>query len=163
MSSVRFCEYFLSYFTLEPKMSFKSSKCIHVVTLILALVGAGSARADEGSIRLTLIKAGFFIGGSAGSGTLSFHGKNYRVSIGGLSYGLTFGGSETYLRGRVRNIRKPSDVEGIYGAGSAGAAVVRGPTAVVLTNQKGAVLEVSGIQKGLILNLDLSGMALTLR
>jgi len=156
-------DYRLPNFTMEFEMSFQSIKHMHVVTVMFALLGTTSARADEGSIRLTLYKAGFFIGGSAGSGTLSFHGKNYRVSIGGLSYGLTFGGSKTSLRGRVRNIRRPSDVEGVYGAGSAGAAVVRGPTAVLLTNQKGAVLEVSGVQKGLILNLDLSGMALTLR
>ena len=33
----------------------------------------------------------------------------------------------------------------------------------MLTNQKGAVLEVSGRQTGLMVNLDLSGMALSLR
>jgi hypothetical protein len=32
----------------------------------------------------------------------------------------------------------------------------------VLTNQKGAVLELSGSQTGLIVNLDLSGLALSL-
>jgi hypothetical protein len=34
---------------------------------------------------------------------------------------------------------------------------------LVLTNQKGAVLHLSGRQTGLIVSLDLSGMALTLR
>ena len=128
----------------------------------MAAVSLSVARADEGTIRLTLVKAGFVIGGSAGSGTLFFHGRSYPVSIGGLSYGLTFGVSQTVLRGRVRNIRQPSDIEGVYGAGSAGAAIIRGPQAVVLANQKGAVLEVAGVQKGLILNLDLSGMGITL-
>ena len=33
----------------------------------------------------------------------------------------------------------------------------------MLTNQKGAVLQVSGRQTGLMVNLDLSGMALSLR
>jgi hypothetical protein len=121
------------------------------------------AVADTGSITLTVIKAGFVIGGSIGNGTLVFHGRRYPLTLGGLSYGFTFGGSQTTLRGRVRNIRRPSDVEGVYGAGSAGAAIVRGPEAVVLVNHKGAVLEVSGIQRGLILNLDLSGLALSLR
>jgi hypothetical protein len=32
----------------------------------------------------------------------------------------------------------------------------------VLTNQKGVVLEVAGAQTGLIVNLDLSGMAVSL-
>jgi hypothetical protein len=79
-----------------------------------------------------------------------------------LSYGLTFGGSQTNLRGRVSNLVRPSDIEGVYGAGSAGAAVIRGAQAIVLTNQKGAILELSGSQTGLIVNLDLSGLALTL-
>jgi hypothetical protein len=33
----------------------------------------------------------------------------------------------------------------------------------VLTNQKGAVLELSGRQTGLMVNLDLSGLALTIK
>jgi hypothetical protein len=35
--------------------------------------------------------------------------------------------------------------------------------AIVLTNQKGAVLELSGQQVGLIANADLSGLAITLK
>jgi hypothetical protein len=33
----------------------------------------------------------------------------------------------------------------------------------VLTNQKGAILEVSGREVGLLANADLSGLAITLR
>jgi len=33
----------------------------------------------------------------------------------------------------------------------------------VLTNQKGAVLELSGTQVGLLANADLSGLAITMR
>ena len=85
------------------------------------------------------------------------------MSIGGLSYGFTFGGSQTNLSGRVSNIYRPSDVAGVYGAAGAGATVIRGPQAIVLTNQKGALLELSGRQTGLMVNLDLSGMALSLK
>jgi hypothetical protein len=135
-------------------------------TLLVALamlLGASSAHADSGTVRISFIKAGWIIGGSVGNGTLTFRGRTYRLSVGGLSYGLTFGGSQTDLYGRVTNIYHPADIEGVYGAGSAGAAVVRGAQAVVLTNQKGAVLELAGRQTGLIVSLDLSGMALSLR
>ena len=137
-------------------------------TIALALaailaVGLSSARADEGYVRISFIKAGWVIGGSIGSGTLTFRGRTYPLSIDGLSYGFTFGGSQTNLRGRVSNIYRPSDVAGVYGAASAGAAVIRGPQAVILTNQKGAVLELSGNQTGLIVNLDLNGLALSLK
>jgi len=130
---------------------------------ILTISVSTAARADDGYVRISFLKAGWVIGGTVGSGTLTFHGRTYRLSVGGLSYGFTFGGSQTYLQGRVRNIYQPSDIEGVYGAGSAGAAVIRGPQAIVLTNQKGALLELAGGQTGLIVNLDLSGLALTLK
>lgn len=129
-----------------------------------AMIGAATvAKADEGSVRITILKAGFVVGGSAGSGVLTFHGRNYPLSIGGLSYGFTFGASETRFRGRVSNIRSPRDIEGVYGQAGAGAAVARGAQAVVLTNQNGAVLTLAGEQAGLIVSLDLSGLALSLR
>jgi hypothetical protein len=133
------------------------------VALVTVLVASVSAHADSGTIRINFLKAGWVIGGTVGSGTLTFKGRSYPLSIGGLSYGLTFGGSQTYLSGRVSNIFHPRDVEGVYGAAGAGATIIRGPQAIVLANQKGAVLEVSGRQTGLMINLDLSGMALSLR
>ena len=133
---------------------------------LIAVVGAivsSAAYADSGTIRISVVKAGWFIGASGGSGTLTFHGRSYPLSIGGLDFGLVFGASQTYLAGRVSNISRPSDVAGVYGAGGAGAAVVRGVRAIVLTNQKGAVLELSGRQTGLMVNADLSGLAISLR
>ena len=121
------------------------------------------ARADEGFVTLTIYKAGWIIGGSGGSGTLNFRGRSYALSSGGLDYGLVFGGSKTVLRGRVSNINRPSDVAGVYGAAGAGLAVGGGARAIVLTNQKGAVLELSGHQVGLMANADLSGLAISLK
>jgi len=136
-------------------------------TIIVALVAmlaslSSPARADSGAVRISFLKAGIVIGGAVGRGTLTFQGRSYRLTVGGLSYGFTFGGSQTYLHGRVSNIYRPSDIEGVYGAAGAGATVIRGPQAIVLTNQKGAVLELSGNQTGLMVNLDLSGLALSL-
>jgi hypothetical protein len=133
---------------------------------LLAFAGASllsAARADEGSVSLTIYKAGWIIGGSGGGGVLTFRGRSYALSTGGLDYGLVFGGSKTMLRGRVSNIYRPSDVAGVYGAAGAGIAVGGGARAIVLTNQKGAVLELSGRQFGLMANADLSGLAITLR
>jgi hypothetical protein len=140
-----------------------SLRTIVALVAILAAGVASPARADSGAVRISFIKAGIVIGGAVGRGTLSFQGRTYRLTVGGLSYGFTFGGSQTYLHGRVTNISRPSDIEGVYGAAGAGATVIRGPQAIVLTNQKGAILELSGNQTGLMVNLDLSGMALSLR
>jgi hypothetical protein len=130
---------------------------------ILPFLGSFSAgHADSGTVTLTIYKAGWIIGGSGGTGTLRFHGKRYALSTGGLDYGLVFGGSKTMLRGRVSHIRRPSDVAGVYAAAGAGLALGKGARAIVLTNQKGAVLELAGEQVGLMANADLSGLAITL-
>ena len=134
---------------------------------LIAMVGAGvpsATFADGGVIRFSVFKAGWFLGGSGGTGVLTFHGRQYPVSIGGLSAGLLFGASETHFVGTVSNIFRPSDVAGVYGAAGAGAAVgPAGAGGIVLTNQRGAVLSLSGREVGLIANVDLSGMAVAFR
>jgi hypothetical protein len=142
----------------------KMSSAVRAVLVALAIfAGVSSARADEGFVQLTIYKAGWIIGGNGGGGVLDFHGRRYSVSAGGLDYGLVFGGSKTFLRGRVHNIWRPSDIEGVYAAAGAGIVLGGGVRGIVLTNQKGAVLELSGTQVGLMANADLSGLAITLR
>ncbi len=133
---------------------------------LTAMAGVGlssAAYADSGSIRFNVVKAGFVIGGSGGSGTLTFHGQSYPVSIGGISYGFTFGASETRFHGTVSHIRQPSDVAGVYAAAAAGAALGVGAQGIVLTNEKGAVLTLSGRQVGAIVSADLNGLAVSIR
>jgi len=131
--------------------------------IALVSIGLSSAHADSGYVNLTVYKGGWIIGGSGGHGTLTFRGRTYPLSVGGIDYGLVFGGSKTVMSGRVRHIGRPSDVAGVYAAAGAGLAVGRGPRAIILKNQKGAVLELSGRQVGLLANADLSGLAITLK
>jgi hypothetical protein len=135
-----------------------------LIALTFAFAGLSSAaRADSGTISFKVLKGGWVIGASGGSGTLTFHGQHYPISIGGLSYGFVFGASETFFHGTVSNISSPYDVAGIYGAGGVGAAVGTGAQAIVLTNQKGAVLSLTGRQVGLQINADLSGLSISVR
>lgn len=143
-------------------MTFRKSLTSALAALAMAAT-ATIAQADSGSVSLTIYKAGWVIGGSGGSGVMHFQGRTYGLSTGGIDYGLVFGGSKTELYGRVKNISRPSDIEGVYGAAGAGLAVGKGARAIVLTNQKGAILELTGKQVGLIANLDLSGLAITLK
>jgi hypothetical protein len=133
------------------------------LTAFAGITLSSASYAESGTVALTIYKAGWIIGGSGGGGVLNFRGRNYGLSAGGLDYGLVFGGSKTVLRGRVSNINRPSDVAGVYGAAGAGLAIGGGARAIVLTNQKGAVLELSGRQVGLMANADLSGLAITLK
>jgi len=133
---------------------------------LVALAGAAvstAAHADSGQIWLWELKGGWFIGGSAGGGTLLFHGRRYPLSVGGVSAGLVFGGSETKLQGTVTNIWRPSDVAGVYAAAGAGVAIGVGARVIILKNEKGAVLQLSGRQIGLLANADVTGLVIGLK
>jgi hypothetical protein len=137
-----------------------------VAVAMIAAAGvsvASAAHADSGTIRFAVYKAAFFVGGSGGEGTLTFHGRRYPISVGGISGGLAFGASKTYFQGTVRHIRRVRDVTGVYGAAGGGAALGKGAQVIVMTNDKGAQLELSGRQVGLQINADLSGMSIAVK
>lgn len=142
-----------------------------LIALVAVTGGAGlyfaapisQAVAASGRIQFTVLKAGWFVGGSGGSGTLNFGGRTYPISIGGISAGLVFGASETRFVGSVHNIGRASDVAGVYAAVGAGGAVGAGAQIIRLRNEKGAILELSGRQVGLQVNVDLSGLSIALR
>jgi hypothetical protein len=81
------------------------------------------------TVTLTIYKAGWVIGGSGGGGTL----RPCCAAASATSAAL--------------------DVAGVYGA-AGGPRGGRGARAIVLTNQKGAVLELTGQQVGLMANAD---------
>ncbi|MGO9004292.1 MAG: hypothetical protein ACLQIQ_08095 [Beijerinckiaceae bacterium] len=133
---------------------------------LIVMIGASissAAYADSGTVRISVVKGGWFIGAHGGSGTLTFHGRRYPLSIGGVDAGLVFGLSQTTLVGRVTNIRRPSDVAGVYGAAGAGATLGIGARLITLSNDKGALLQLQGRQIGLMANIDLSGLAISLQ
>jgi len=145
------------------KMTSAFRVALVALTALAGCLLSSASHADSGTVTLTIYKAGWIIGGSGGGGTMNFRGRVYALSAGGLDYGLVFGGSKTVLHGRVSHINQPSDIAGVYGAAGAGLAVGGGARAIVLTNNKGAVLELSGSQVGLMANADLSGLAITLK
>ena len=133
-------------------------------TVMLAGIGLSStAQAETCFISFTVIKAGWVIGGSGGSGALRCGGRTYPLSIGGLSYGIMFGASETRFTGTATFRGSPYNVAGVYGAGGVGGAAGRGAQVMVLTNDKGTTLSLTGRQVGLQINADLSGLAISMR
>jgi lipid-binding SYLF domain-containing protein len=133
------------------------------VLAVCTLLSASLASAADGTIKFTLYKAGFVVGGSGGNGTLTFQGKDYPLVVGGVSIGATIGLSKAELVGEVYNIKSPADIEGVFGAGQASAALVKGVAAAELNNSKGVKIQVRGAEKGVDLALDLSGMKIGLK
>src|SRR5258708_23672875 len=90
-----------------------------VALTAFACFSPSAALADSGTIAFRVVKAGWVIGGSGGSGTLLFHGRRYPLAIGGVSYGIVFGASQTLFPGTGRNIRRPAHRPRVYGAARA--------------------------------------------
>ena len=122
-----------------------------------------SAEAATGSVAIRIVSAGFIFGATGGSGVLTFHGRQYPLSIGGISAGATIGASGADLVGTASYLHSPTDIEGIYSAIGAGLAVAGGRSAARLSNARGVVLSLRGRQVGFMFSLDLSGMSISLR
>ena len=149
-----------------------STTLLRAIAVALALAASGCSNMAKpgpqsiagmspvGTVRMNEVIAA---GATAGTGTLVFQGRSYPLAIGGVSYGFTFGASSTDFVGTVTNIRRPTDVNGVYGAAGAGVAVGAGAGGIVLTNQNGAILTLAGRQAGLIVAADLNGLVITLR
>ena len=97
-----------------------------------------------------------------GSGTLTFNGRKYPLSIGGVSLGATIGIASADFVGRVRHLRRASDIAGTYSAVGAGLAAAGGGSVARLVNSRGVELEVSGKQVGFMFSIDLSGLRIRL-
>jgi hypothetical protein len=130
--------------------------------IIVAASTESRAQTGSGTVRIQIVKAGFIVGVGGGKGTLTFNGKSYPLSIGGVSVG-TIGVATVNLAGTARNLRTAADIAGTYGAASASVAIVGGAKVATLKNEKGVVLEVHGVQLGLEASLSLSGMTIALQ
>ena len=146
----------------------KMSSAIRVALLALtAFAGAtlsSASHADEGTVSLVIYKAGWIIGGSGGGGTLNFRGRSYALSdrrarlrpgVRRLEDGAA--------RPRQQHLPALRRRRRLWRGRRRASRSARGARAIVLTNQKGAVLELSGRQIGLMANADLSGLAITLK
>ena len=141
-----------------------ATKCSSaLIVAAVMLTGAPSASyAETGSVRMKITKVGFIVGIGGGSGVLTFKGKQYRLSIGGVSAG-TIGVAGMDLVGTATNLRSAADIAGAYSAASAGIAVAGGAKVATLQNSKGVVLQLQGRQVGFEASLALSGLTISLQ
>ena len=117
------------------------------------------AEAAEPSATLQLtggaVAAG--IGFSWGSGTLNFRGKEYRVSVSGLSVG-DVGIVRATARGSVYDLQKVQDFDGTYTSYAIGSTIGGGGSVATLRNQNGVVIHIVATTQGLKLTLNASGV-----
>src|SRR5262245_65873221 len=77
----------------ESIMRFSSARRFGLFALLaltfVAIAQPSYAQGGTGTVRMKFVKGGWFIGGQAGNGTLTFGGRTYQFGIGGVSAGLT--------------------------------------------------------------------------
>jgi hypothetical protein len=121
------------------------------------------AEAAAGTIYLKIVSAGFIFGVTGGDGVLTFGGRRYPLSIGGLSAGLTAGLAGTELVGTVRHLRTAADIQGVYSKFGVNASLPSGSSYQDLANPNGVSMRLQGRQTGFMISVDLSGMTLALK
>ena len=139
----------------------KTIATVFAACMILAGLSAQSY-AENGTIRLKIVKAGFIVGAGGGDGTLTYRGKTYRLSAGGVGVG-SLGVAAVNLAGTASNLHSPADIVGTYGAAGAGATFVGGGQVATLQNEKGVVLTLRGAQVGFQVSLGLAGMTIAMK
>ena len=140
----------------------KFGVAIMATTVMLLGVSTQSRAQTTGAVHIKIAKVGFIVGIGGGGGTLTYHGRTYRLSVGGVSVG-TIGVAGANLVGTAYHLHNAADIAGAYVATSASIAVVGGGKVATLQNEKGVILHVHGVQLGVEASLSLSGMTLALQ
>jgi hypothetical protein len=129
-----------------------------LVMLLASVVLTRPSHAVTGHVQVEFLKAGLIVGAGFGRGVLTYHGRDYRFRISGLSLGVTAGASTMRLDGRASHLHRLSDFAGTYSAVGLGGAWVAGAGGVQLKNDKGVTITLQGNRVGLEVAANLSGI-----
>jgi hypothetical protein len=114
-----------------------------------------SARPDA-TLRLSGGAVAAGVGISWGKGTLTYKGKQYPVSVSGLSLGKV-GITKVTASGEVYNLKRLEDFEGNYTTATADITLAGGHSGVTMKNQNGVLVIVRETSKGIDLTIGASG------
>jgi hypothetical protein len=133
------------------------------VLIICAVLVTPSHAQAPGYLRVVFAKAGLIVGAGGGRGVLTYRGRDYPFRVSGLSLGVTIGASAMRLTGRVSGLREVKDFAGTYDAVGGGGAYVGGIGGVQLTNKKGVIITLQGIEAGMEFAANRSAIRISLQ
>ena len=137
-----------------------------VAALVLAVctgLATPSYAQALGYVRVTFAKAGLIAGAGGGRGVLTYRGHDHSFRVSGLSLGVSVGASVMRLTGRVTGLRDVKDFSGTYDAVGGGGAWFGGLGGVQLTNGKGVVITLQGVEAGMEFAANRSTIRISLR
>lgn len=137
------------------------SIAIAALVALLAAPARAEDKKPDGTVKLTEGSVAVGIGWSWGHGTLEYKGKTYKIKVDGLSVGEV-GMTNAKASGKVYNLKKVEDFNGVFAAGGAGATAGQGKEASALTNANGVSLLLTSETKGASLKIAAEGLKLKL-
>ena len=134
-----------------------------VAVLGLALsVAQAKPKTPAATIKLSADSIAAGVGISWGSGTLTYKGKSYPVSVSGISVGDA-GITKIEASGKVYNLKKLDDFDGNYTAAAAGATVGGGGTVSAMRNQNGVSVQLVATTRGVKFVLGAAGVDMKIK
>jgi hypothetical protein len=133
-----------------------------IVAAAIILAGPPVEAQQTGTVHLNVVSAGFIASTGSGTGTLSYKGREYRLSVTNVSFG-TIGTSGAKLAGTAHNLRIAGDIAGTYRTVAVRLAAGGGAQVARFENANGVILELAGIQAGVAVILGSAGMTITLQ
>src|SRR5918911_473160 len=125
--------------------------------------GVAARQVPSGTIALSATSMAAGVGAQWGDGILTLpDGKTYRFTVQGLEVGGV-GVSTLRAQGTVYNLRKVSDLDGLYVAADANVAVGSGPGTQTMRNEHGVIINLASEQQGVKLTLGGQGVRITLK
>jgi hypothetical protein len=126
------------------------------------VAGGQESSEPSGTITVTATSAALGIGWSWGSGQLTLvDGSQHQFKVSGLDV-VAVGFKQATGVGSVYNLKKVEDFEGQYVKAAAGIAVGGGAGATSMRNDKGVVINLTGVGQGVDFRLAVSGMEVKL-
>lgn len=116
----------------------------------------------DATVKLTSGSVAVGIGYSWGDGVLTYQGKEYPISVSGLSLGKV-GITSATASGDVYHLTKLEDFNGNYTAAGAGVTLAGGGTAVAMKNQNGVVIKLTATTQGVDFTFGAGGAKLQLK
>jgi hypothetical protein len=136
------------------------------IGLLLVISGlfAGISRAEtpDATIKFSGGSVAVGIGWSWGGGTLHYKGKDYPISVKGLSLGKV-GITGVTASGEVLHLKKLQDFDGNYTGVGAGITLAGGRSATTIKNQNGVRVRVISTTRGADITVGVGGVDMKLK
>jgi hypothetical protein len=133
-----------------------------VLVVIAGFTQAAKEEKPNATLRLSGKSVAAGIGFSWGKGTLTYRGKDYPVSVKGLSL-VKVGITKVTASGKVYNLKKLHDFDGNYTAAGAGMTLAGGGSAIAMKNQNGVRVVLHATTRGVDLTIGGAGVDMAIK